>query len=244
MNDLFLPEGYRENPPVSTDADDRPYWDVQPTALQISRQEPVYRTAGKLAIRYQPRSIVDVGCGTGHKLVRHLGGTAPRVVGVDQASAIDVARRIGPDREWLEGDIELAGALWDQLASIGPELAVCVDVIEHVVAPLALLERLHEMLHPTGRLVLSTPDRHQFEREGAPPLGPPRNERHIREWAEPELVRLVTSNGFRLVEVRHLLPRRYFLAPWELRRLAGRLRRGLAIPDRRSCMVLLLEPTR
>lgn len=241
MHELFLPDGYHENPPLSADAEDRPYWDVHPTPLQISRQEPVYRLAAKVAATYRPASILDVGCGTGHKLVRHLDGAASRVVGADQASAIRVARDLGSGVEWLEGDIEENEHLWQELASMRPGLVICADVIEHVADPVALLGRLHRTLSPTGRLILSTPDRHEFERDGAAPFGPPRNERHIREWAERELAKLVANSGFAVADVHRLLPRRYFFTAWELRRLAGRLRRGLAVPDRRSSMAFILE---
>jgi SAM-dependent methyltransferase len=239
---LFLPEDYVENAPVSADADGTPYWkdDIPDEVLRdrtLRWQEPVYRYASRHFAT--ARTVLDVGCGTGHKLVWHFGREARLLVGLDQGSAIERARHDFPDLTWIEGDLGADG-LWAQAAAVAPDLVICADVIEHVADPVDLLDRLRAV----GRvpIVLSTPDRSRLE--GAPPLGPPLNPRHVREWTMEELQALVRSHGFELEHARHLLPRSYAPAMVEVRRSAWRLLHRRAVPDRRTCSTVVLRAVR
>src|SRR5262249_49654669 len=117
-----------------------------------------------------------------------------------------------------------------------PDVVVCADVIEHVDDPVLFLERLRWLLRADTLLVLSTPDRERLEDQ--PTLGPPRNPHHIREWAEPELRRLVESVRLHVRSTRHVLPRRYPLTWLETKMAVWRALHGRAVPGRRSCMVL------
>src|SRR5215210_2042742 len=109
---LHLPDGYVENPQASADARGTPYWkdgdDVSDPVLQdrkIRFQEPVYRYASRhCAVR--THTVLDIGCGTGKKLVQYFGGKVQRLVGLDQGSAIERARRDFPDENWIEGDVQ------------------------------------------------------------------------------------------------------------------------------------------
>lgn len=65
---------------------------------------------------YLPRvmaagSVLDIGCGTGMLLRRaRAEGHAGRLCGLDPAAAmLDIARRAGPDIEWVPGDLSDAG---------------------------------------------------------------------------------------------------------------------------------------
>jgi SAM-dependent methyltransferase len=237
---LYLPDGYVENPPASADADGTPYWkDDLPNPVLADRtirwQEPVYRYASQ-RFAAVTRTVLDVGCGTGHKLVRHFGGNVDRLVGLDQGSAIERARCDFPEGTWIEGDLQ-ADATWAQAAAVAPDLVICADVIEHVVDPLHLLDRLRNIAR--GRLVLSTPDRSRLD--SAPPLGPPLNVRHVREWTMDELQALVRSRGFEVERARHLLPRSYAPAMVEVRRGVWRFLHHLAVPDPRSCSMVVLR---
>ena len=234
---LFLPSGYRENTPVSSETGGQLFWAEPPSQFDLGKQRPVYRLARKLAAELQPTVIADIGCGTGYKLVHQLGDSAPRVVGIDQGSAIEHARQEFPDREWLQLDLEDDEQAWQEIAALAPDLVLCVDVIEHVVSPIALLTHIRDVLTPSSRLVLSTPDRSRID--GAAPLGPPGNPRHVREWTEAEMHQLLASCGLAVEQSVHLLPRRYFPTVGEARRLVGRLRRGMAIPDRRYSMAFV-----
>ena len=237
--ELFLPWGYRENPPASADAGGTPFWGEGLHSSDVRYQDPVYRVAAGLVHRHGWDPLVDVGCGTGHKLVDRVGAVTTRFVGADQPSAIALARSHFRDRTWVEGDLD-DERLWERLARAGPRLVLCADVIEHVDDPVALLLRLRRLAGTSGRVLVSTPDRSRLERSSD--LGPPTNPRHIREWAQDELELLAASTGFRVERAWHLLPRRYSATRTELNRAAYRALHLRAVPDRRSSMALLLAP--
>lgn len=237
--EFFLPWRYRENPPASSDAAGAPFWEKGVHSSDVRNQDPVYRIAAKLVRTQDWAPVVDVGCGTGHKLVHRIGAVTAQFVGADQPSAIALARSTSPDREWVEGDIADDG-FWARLASVGPRLVLCVDVIEHVDDPVALLLRLRALAGTSGRVLLSTPDRSRMERTDV--LGPPTNPRHIREWNRDELELLALSVGFEVEGVWHRLPRRYSPTLLELKRTVWRVLHLLPMPDRRSSMAMLLAP--
>lgn len=236
---LFLPWRYRENPPSSSDTDGQTYWSGSNDTSDVRLQDPVYRLAERLVGGQQMR-VLDVGCGTGEKLVRRVGPHAASWWGVDQPSAIALARRHASEDHWIAGDLTV-DATWERLESLEPDLVVCVDVVEHVADPVLLLKRLADVPAPNGRVLLSTPDRSRLEDRD--PLGPPNNPRHVREWTEDEMRLLLDAVGFEVLRARHLLPRSYSPTPVEFRRSAYRLLHGRPVPDPRTCMAFLLRST-
>jgi predicted TPR repeat methyltransferase len=236
-SELFLPDGYSTNPPASADRDGTPYWQAGLTHNDVRYQVPVYRLVARRARTLAPRLVMDIGCGSGDKLAEFLSPLPTRVVGVDQESAIQIARERFPQVEWCSGDLD-RDSLWDDLLQFRPELTICADVIEHLVDPVGLLARLHRLIDE-GLLVLSTPDRSRLENRSA--LGPPGNPRHIHEWTMEELSSLVVANGFRIVDHHHLLPRRYSLTKVEVKRFVWRALHRLHVPDPSSCQVLELR---
>jgi 2-polyprenyl-3-methyl-5-hydroxy-6-metoxy-1,4-benzoquinol methylase len=236
QTEFFLPAGYRANPLASADRDGTPYWEHGLAHNDVRYQVPVYRLAARRARKLAPDLVMDIGCGSGDKLAEFFGGRRHRVVGVDQGSAIALARERFHGIEWFSGDLD-SDKFWAELANSRPDLVICADVIEHLSDPAGLLRRLHDLIRD-GLLILSTPDRARLGRD---PLGPPANPRHVREWTAEELTRFVRAHGFTIVSQHHVLPRRYSWTTAELRRLVGRARRGMAVPDRRTCQVLELR---
>ena len=238
--ELFLPRGYSENLPEPVHvANELDFW-ARPEELSLRTarryQDPVYRLAARLDAG-KATVTLDVGCGTGDGLVSHLAKDGARTVGVDQPSAIAVARSRHPAHEWIAGDLR-DERVWDSLAELRPGLVVCADVIEHVDDPIVLLDRLRSLLGYDDTLVLSTPDRDRLEYQ--PRLGPPQNPHHIREWAYAEMRQLVESVGFTVRSSRHLLPRKFALTTLELKMAAWRALHLKAVPARRTCMVFEL----
>lgn len=235
---LFLPWRYLENPPASADADDNAFWADGLRGNDVRFQVPVYRwTARLLRDGRLGGPLVDIGCGSGHKLHRLL---SPLVatVGIDQASGIALARARFPEDRWIEGDLS-SDDVWKEVTGLRARTLLCSDVIEHVPDPYDLLARLRASMDDAAHLVISTPDRSRLD--DPPLLGPPRNPRHVREWTHEELHLLLEATGFEVLRSRHFLPRSYSASPKEARRLLGRARRGMPLPDRRSSMAFLVR---
>jgi SAM-dependent methyltransferase len=234
--EYYLPRGYRSNPPASSDAAGTPFWEGGLEHNDVRYQAPVYRLAAREARRCSAKVVVDIGCGSGDKLARYFSGSAARVIGVDQESAIALARHRFPAVEWLSGDLE-TNEFWSTLESLQPDLVICADVIEHLVDPAQLLDRLRG-LTGNGVLMLSTPDR---SRLWGSQEGPPLNARHIREWSASELADFVRAHGFTILAHRHTLPRTYSPTLVEAKRLVYRALHRQAVPDRRSGQLLVLR---
>jgi predicted TPR repeat methyltransferase len=234
---LFLPWKYSENPPASADSGGNPFWEQGTATNDVRFQDPVYRWAARLARDEEHLPVIDIGCGSGHKLVHRVGAVTDRFLGVDQPSGIAIARKEFPDREWLGGDLG-DESFWTELSALRARLVLCSDVIEHVEEPRLLLERLAR-LAGDGHILVSTPDRARLE--NADSLGPPVNPRHIREWSADELELLCESAGLAVVARRRFLPRRYGWNSVDRNRTAYRALHLRALPDRRSSYALLLR---
>lgn len=236
---LFVPWRYVENPPRSADAD-APFWSGTAHDSDDRAQLPVYRLVGRLARRLDRPVVVDVGCGTGAKLVRCVAPYAD-VIGLDQGSGLALARRHHPGHTWLEVDLSAEQDLSSRggMPVGGADLVVCADVIEHVEDPYRLLRLLYSVVAAEGTVILSAPDRTRLER--GDPLGPPHNPRHIREWGADEFHLLVEAAGFRVRRRHHVLPRGYTPNRTEVNRTIYRILHRCAVPDRRSGLVLELR---
>ena len=99
---------------------------------------------------YEPRSVLDAGCGTGRVAIE-LARRGVDVVGVDLDSAmLEVARHKAPDLVWVQADLSSL-----RLAQRF-DLVVMAGNVLLFVAPgseAAVLERLGDHLVPGGRLV-------------------------------------------------------------------------------------------
>ncbi len=148
------------------------------------------------------RTILDVGCGTGHSSRKLLqcGAAGCRVIAIDEdPGLIDVARR----RTWTE----IGKRLFFKVESV-ESLSFGDDVFDAVVGnlvyetfdqPLKALGELRRVLTPGGRLLLTTPLRGTFgevfdmlhERAVA------RNDDDLRARVEAEVARDPTPEEFR-----------------------------------------------
>jgi SAM-dependent methyltransferase len=141
---------------------------LQPSRLRF------YDEVADVCTQFAPRSIVDVGCGTGHLVAAILKRVGPstEAVGIDYAgSAIDRARELFPSTDWLVGDVyalprDLDGRF---------DLVLCTEVLEHLERPVEALEALGRLRAPDGRLVLTVPDGTLDDFEG-----------HLNFWSEAE----------------------------------------------------------
>lgn len=157
--------------PVVPEFDDTPFKDEY--------QDEVYKHAADVALFAGARSIVDLGCGSGFKLLKYFSHL--HTVGVDRAPTVKFLRNKYITREWFE--------IGEVFHFFEPSLLICSDVIEHVQDPDALLSTI-ERLNPTFAL-FSTPDR--VEIALGTEDGPPRNVHHVREWIHDEFVSYLAS---------------------------------------------------
>jgi SAM-dependent methyltransferase len=151
-------------------------------------QDEVYRFAFELAGKNGFRKILDIGCGSGYKLLKYFDDF--ETIGVDVAKTCARLRKRHPDRQWVISDFSQPAGLMGIV-----DLVIASDVIEHLSDPDALLQWVLRV--DPSYLVLSTPDRNLL-RYGTH-NGPPRNPMHTREWSMTELHAYV-ADSFEIVE--------------------------------------------
>jgi SAM-dependent methyltransferase len=151
------------------------------TPLTDEYQKEVYLRAADIAEKGDVKSVYDVGCGSGYKLVNYLGQYD--TLGFEVPETLEFLRRTHPDRKW-------AHAGFSDRTHPPADLVVCSDVIEHVVNPDELMGFLLSLSRKW--LVLSTPDRGREYSALSPfQVGPPHTDHHMREWNFEEFRRYV-----------------------------------------------------
>lgn len=145
-----------------------------------------YESVADVCAKLAPRTVVDVGCGTGHLLaaiVRRM-PDVERVAGIDQAAAaIDRLSEVLPEAEGLVGDVYSLAVTGDF------EVVLCTEVLEHLARPEAALDSLAALCAPDGHLVITVPDGELDTYEG-----------HVNFWSEEEFGRLLARVGSVSVE--------------------------------------------
>ncbi len=178
------------------------YWDSARQQAANSFQWPVYSAAAEFMRRTGRSSFIDVGCGYPAKIGALIAPVTSNIHLIDQPSMAPLMSRDFPEYQFtgrnLEGDateLDLQG-----------DCVVCADVIEHLMNPLPLVELLREILKPSGRLFLSTPERDYVR--GPNCNGSP-NPEHVREWNQAEFHSFLAANGLRVLEHRCLPQKRH-----------------------------------
>ncbi len=185
MQRFGLPEGYIER------LDPDYFSDAEYYSASVIHQPEVYDAADYL-LRSSGRSIVvDIGCGTGRKL---LTIQAQRRIGVDFGSNIAFCRSHHADwGEWVEADLSNPPCLAIADLANHDTVVICADVVEHLPDPGPLLSLLAACYRNGAIVLTSTPDRERVR--GAEHKGPPPNAAHVREWALDEYSSLLSSMG-------------------------------------------------
>lgn len=180
----FVPKGYKTNPgAVFDDLDNTDEF-----------QREVYEAARALAFKHGYTRILDIGCGSGYKLMKYFAGF--NTVGIDLPGIIEKVRERYPNNQWVEYVFDIR----DQIpANMSREfdLVICSDVIEHVEYPDEMLWFM-QLDIKFKHLVISTPDRGIIEQRGGSRFGPPDNFCHIREWNKHEFHRYLQNSGFKI----------------------------------------------
>jgi len=132
-------------------------------------QKEVYQLAADRARQLNYLSVIDVGCGSGYKLVHMLKDL--NTTGIEVNPTYQWLQKKYPDRKWL---------LFDEVkfSQLKADLVICSDVVEHLDDPDELLDLISEI--DFRELIISTPERDAVA--GRNDYGPPENTAHFREW--------------------------------------------------------------
>lgn len=135
------------------------WWDPQGDCKPLHDLNPLRLDFIQTCCPLADRMILDVGCGAGI-LTESLSRFSAFVTGIDQSEkALDIAREHArtlphpPDYQFTTAE---------QFAASYPErfdVITCMELLEHVPSPTALLEACSTLLKPGGHLIVSTINR-------------------------------------------------------------------------------------
>lgn len=184
------------------------WWDASGEARPLHDLNPV--RAGWIAARMvlSGARVADVGCGGG-LLSEALAARGARVTGIDLTPELVEVARLHLFESKLAVDYRLSSA--EALAHAEPEsfdAVCCLELLEHVPDPAALVQSLATLLKPGGRLFLSTLNRTP-QAFAAAILGAehllrllPRGTHHYARFIRPsELAAMLREAGLELVEL-------------------------------------------
>ncbi|GIK19703.1 MAG: class I SAM-dependent methyltransferase [Leptolyngbya sp. PLA2] len=196
--DFGLPHGYRQgvrNESLDHTGEYPDYWHPARLAMSGRYQRHVYRWAACLVLRRGLRSVLDVGCGPGTKLAEWIEPVCADAEGMDQPSAIEIARTRCRHARLHPVDLERPAIE----ARRTFDLILFVDVIEHLLDPDPALAMILAFAHPSSLVLVSTPDRDRVRgracREAV-------KREHVREWSRREFLSFLRSRGLRPVRSR------------------------------------------
>jgi 2-polyprenyl-6-hydroxyphenyl methylase/3-demethylubiquinone-9 3-methyltransferase len=135
------------------------FWDPRGAFRFLHLLNPVRTDYIAARVELAQRRVLDVGCGGGllsEALARH----GAHVTGIDMAPAMIEVARLHAHESQLSIDYELCSA--EQYAERCDErfdLITCMELIEHVASPDALLAAIVRLLRPGGDLFVSTINR-------------------------------------------------------------------------------------
>ncbi len=150
------------------------------TNLTDEYQKEVYEQARFYLDKFGYNNILDIGCGSGYKLLQHFSHC--NTVGSDISPTYEYLTNKYPDRVWVN-------ALSNKGIPAKTDIIICADVIEHVLNPDSLLQFINTI--DFELLFLSTPERNLIS--GKFHYGPAYNQCHIREWTAKELRNYVSQ---------------------------------------------------
>lgn len=161
-------------------------------AFTAERYRRTLAAAGPLA----GTKVLDYGCGDGALL-----GQICRQVGpAGEAHGFDP----NPEAAGLVTQIlahkQLAARLYDSADELPHDYfdhVICAEVIEHVLDPQGLLARIHDILRPGGRAVITTPVRlTEFPEDG----------NHVQEWFPSEFQALFEGGPLTPIHYEQFIP--------------------------------------
>jgi 2-polyprenyl-6-hydroxyphenyl methylase / 3-demethylubiquinone-9 3-methyltransferase len=135
------------------------WWDPAGPSRPLHELNPLRLKYVELAAGLRDARVLDVGCGGGI-LSEAMARSGARVLGIDLSRAVlDVA-----ELHALEGKlaVEYQAIAAEELAAAQPasfDLVTCMEMLEHVPDPAAMLGTLAALVKPGGNVIVSTLNR-------------------------------------------------------------------------------------
>lgn len=141
-------------------------------------------------------NAIDLGCGAG-EFSQNIKPLVRFLTGVDFSQKyVDRLKKIGLKavRADLNQPLKLKSSQFD--------LAVSLEVIEHLINHELFLKEIHRLLKPGGYLIISTPNIAWWGYRLEAVLGrPPKKEGyHLRFFTHHSLIRLLRRSGFKIIK--------------------------------------------
>ncbi len=155
------------------------------TPFKDEYQNNVYLLAKTIVEDNKYNNILDIGCGSGFKLIKYFNNN--NTIGVDLPQTVNWLKQKYPTKKWCTSDNLDKTLKYDML--------ILSDVIEHVLEPDQLINYILQL--NIEDFIISTPDRESLY--GPNKLNPPRNMAHIREWTIPEFNSFI-SKYFKIIK--------------------------------------------
>jgi len=147
-------------------------------------------------------SLLDIGCGEGHFIKSIIGQYSnAKFVGIDlHGQNIKTARR-NSSVDFVVGD---AKKLPFKNASF--DIAVMLELIEHLESPDEAIAEMLRVLKPSGKLILSTPDGSSLRWKAvwwlwSNTVGRRWHHAHVAEYDQKSLTKLLEESGFQVERV-------------------------------------------
>jgi 2-polyprenyl-3-methyl-5-hydroxy-6-metoxy-1,4-benzoquinol methylase len=156
--------------------------------------------------REENAHVLEIGCSSGHTLQwLKESGYCTRTIGVELYADVDVVQR--KIDQFFKLDIEKA---MPDVPAQSINLILCLDVLEHLVDPWAVIVRLTNLLSRDGAMVLSLPNvrnyrvlsnlalRGKFDYTNSGIM----DKTHLRFFTKSGAIALACSSGLNLLHVR------------------------------------------
>jgi ubiquinone/menaquinone biosynthesis C-methylase UbiE len=146
--------------------------------------------------RFEYKSVLDVGCGTGNLLFEVLKRKKVSTAGIDLSEKmIDVAKmRLGEEADLRSGDSEHLP--WK---SESFDMVTCTLSFHHYPNPEAVLDEMKRVLNPGGKVIIADPWAPSPFRQIANLLIPLGNSGTVRFYSESEMRNMLEKCGFTLI---------------------------------------------
>uniref|UniRef100_A0A6C0FFH2 Methyltransferase n=1 Tax=viral metagenome TaxID=1070528 RepID=A0A6C0FFH2_9ZZZZ len=181
-------------------------------------QKEVYVYASEIMEKKGFNKIIDIGCGSGYKLIKYLGKY--ETIGYETEPCISFLRKTYPNNKWINSGEPSTS--FNNEGDKQSDLIMSSDVIEHIADPDELINYMKSF--SCDYFLISTPclemfvNHHGWARYGIEQKlelldGPPNNTAHVREWTFDEF-KMYLSKHFKILE--SYLGKKQIYCQWHL----------------------------